>query len=420
MMKKLSLASIVFLATCSLWAQSPCDTLPDIDIIVTDSTPCFGDEITLTASGGQTYSWNNGISNGVGFTPAASDTFSVIVTDTNGCIDTASIAIEVLPLPNVIANSSSLNICLGDSVRLNAINASTYNWITPAISNNSYYTPLAAGTDIFTVEGTGANGCVNTSQVIVVVNDIPPIPTLSKDSISTCLNVDFNESIKGTAQKGRVIWFSDQDLTQIHGEQDVLPTNNSVVGVQTYWATSFDAGCYSEGVEAKVEVFALPEVNAGEDVSVNAGDRGTIQATTNVPVTATWSPQVNLDDPFSLSTDFVALEKTTYTLEVIDENNCVSRDQLFFDVHSDLKISNVMTPNEDGDNDVWKIYPESTLATCRVRLYDGFGRTMIYEDGYLNNWGGTYEGEPVPDGDYYYHITCTGGFSKKGTLTILR
>lgn len=419
-MKKLILISITFLTTFSLWAQSPCDTLPVVKVLATDTTPCLGDQVTLTASGGLTYKWSKGISNGVAFTPSVSDTFQVIVTDTIGCKDTVDVAIEVLPLPKVVANSSSLNICLGDSVLLNATNAATYKWITPSIGNNSYYTPTKSGTNVFKVEGTGTNGCVNTSQVIVVVNDIPPVPSLNLGNISTCLNVPFNGDIAGNAAKGRVIWFHDKDLTKKHGEQSILPVSNAKVGKVNYWAAAFDAGCYSKAVEAKVEVYPLPEVNAGEDITVEAGTRGTMEATANTAVTSKWTPEVNLDNPNSLSSEFTALQSTTYVLEVVDANKCVNRDELNFKVNADLVISNVVTPNGDGNNDVWKIYPESTLATCRVRLYDGFGRTMIYVDGYLNDWDGTYKGEAVPDGDYYYHITCTGGFSKKGTLTLLR
>ena len=410
----------VLVTSSSVWAQSPCDALPVIQIDVTNNTPCLGEEITLTASGGVTYNWNKGISNGVGFTPASSDTFQVVVTDTIGCIDTAEVAIEVLPLPDVKANASSLNICLGDSVLLNAVNAASFNWISPAISNNSYYTPSSSGTSIFSVEGTGANGCVNTSQVIVVVNDVPAVPVLDKPEVSTCLNVPFESTITGTAT-GRVIWYKDVALTEKHGEQNELPLDHTIEGKKTYWAVALNGGCYSEAIAASAEVFALPVVSAGDDIVVNAGDRGVLNATASGNVaSSSWWPSVNLEDPSALTTDFVAVESAEYTVKVVDENNCIGIDKLMFKVNTDLIISNVMTPNGDGDNDVWKIYPESTLATCRVRLYDGFGRTMIYQDGYSNNWNGTYQGNKVPDGDYYYHITCTGGFSTKGTLTILR
>lgn len=414
------LTGFVLLMSKLLWAQSPCDSLPMITIQASDTTPCSGEEIVLQASGGVIYNWNNGVSNAIAFTPSASETYQVTVTDTNGCVDSASVYIEVLTLPDVVANSSSYSICLGDSVLLEANNAASYNWITPSISNGSYYTPTTSGTNVFEVEGTGANGCTNTSQLIVLVSEIPSEPTLNQNSIATCLNVAFDGEVIASTTDGRIIWYEDEALTELYEEQSELPLMNSTVGVTTYWATSFENGCYSEGVEATVEVYALPELDAGEDVTVEAGKRGELVATTNVPVVATWSPEVNLDNPYDLETGYTAIQSTNYTVFVEDENGCTNTDELEFTVKSNLVISNLITPDGNGENDTWKIYPRSTLSTCTVKLYDGFGRELLNTDNYQNDWDGTYNGEAVPDGDYYYYIQGNDGYSKKGTLTLLR
>jgi len=419
-MKNGILTGIAILFTGMLWAQSPCDSLPVITINSTDTVTCLGGEITLTASGGVIYQWNNGISNGVPFAPSASQDYRVTVTDTLGCVDSASVSVEVLPLPNVQANSSSLSICLGDSVLLEATGAVTYDWITPDIPNSTYYTPVSTGTNVFEVEGTGANGCTNTSQVIIVVNEIPVQPTLNQSSIATCVDVAFDGGIEGSTTDGRVIWFEDAALTQQFTDQPELPLSNSAVGVTSYWATSFQNGCYSEGVEATVEVYARPEVDAGEDVIVEAGTRGELVGTTNVSVTATWSPELNLEDPNSLITGYTAIESLVYTLVVVDDNNCSNADRVSVELKSNLVISNIMTPDGNGENDTWKMYPEITLQTCEVKLFDGFGRELVNTSDYQNDWDGIHEGEAFPDGDYYYYVNCSGGFSKKGTLTILR
>lgn len=419
-MKNLILTGIVLLMTEMLWAQSPCDSLPMITIQVSDTTPCLGDDITLEASGGGIYNWNNGISNGVAFTPSVSDTYEVTVTDINGCVDSAEVFIDVLPLPDVLANSSSLNICLGDSVFLEASNADSFNWISPSINNGSYYTPTTTGTNVFEVEGVGANGCSNTSQVIVLVNEIPEEPVLNQSQIATCLNVAFDSDIEASTSNGRVVWYEDSTLSQLFGDQPILPLSNSTVGVNSYWASTLKNGCYSEGVEATVEVYALPEIEAGEDVQVEAGVRGELVAVSNVSVDAVWSPEVNLDNPYSLETGYTAVESAIYTIYVEDENGCVNTDTLEFSVNTNLVISNLMTPDGNGENDTWKIYPEASLLNCQVKLYDGFGRELINTDNYNNDWDGNYEGEAVPDGDYYYYIKSSDGTVKKGTLTILR
>ena len=108
-----------------------------------------------------------------------------------------------------------------------------------------------------------------------------------------------------------------------------------------------------------------------------------------------------------------------FTLQVTDANNCVSTDAVQLTVKNTLVISNVMTPNGDGNNDVWKVYPESVLQSCKVMVFDGFGRIVLERDNYQNDWDGTYEGSALPDGDYYYHIQ-SDEVDEKGTLVIIK
>lgn len=420
-MKNAILTGVALLIAVISNGQSPCNGLPVININATNTTPCDGERIMLTATGGNTFQWNNGVINGVSFVPAAPGNYWVTVTDVNGCKDSASIFIDILPIPNVVASSSSTEICLGDSVLLDATGAVSYSWTNPVIPNGTYYTPPGIGPNTFTVEGTAANGCTNTSQVAVLVNPIPDQPILNQDYISTCLDVAFDGDITGSSFTGRVIWFNDSALTNMYIDQPELELKNTPVGVEEYWATSFENGCYSPPVKATVEVFDRPGVDAGPDVLVEAGARGELEAvTTSTTGVPTWTPDGALNDPLSLITGYTARNTTMYQITLVDGNNCVSVDSVLLEVKSDLIISNLMTPDGNGENDTWLIYPEITLSTCNVKLYDGFGRELISTDNYANDWDGIHEGEAVPEGDYYYYIKCGNGFSKKGTLTILR
>ncbi len=417
-MKKTFLTlSLIATAVVAL-AQDPCAGLPVVSIAVTDDTPCLGDEITLTASGAETYQWNNNVENGVGFAPSASETYEVISTDSNGCMDTSDVFIEVLELPNIVANASSLSICLDDSIQLTATGAESYNWIEPSISNGDFYVPDATGANTFTVEGPGANGCVNTSQVIVVVKALPEAPSVSTNSINTCVDVAFDVNIEASSVDGRVLWFRDEALTNQYSTEPVLTVPNNEVGTWTYYVSTFDGGCFSEAVAAAVEVFARPEVDAGTDISIVAGEQGSLDGVAATAVGVEWSPMNDLSDVGVLDPSFTATNSAEYTLWVIDGNGCENSDLVMVNVKQELIISTAMTPNGDGDNDVWKIYPTSALSTCNVRMFDGFGRLLWETDAYGNDWDGTYEGDALPDGDYYYHIDCAD-FSEKGTLIII-
>lgn len=88
-----------------------CAQLTNIDIEViqnpminagSDQTLCEGTPVTLNASGGVSYVWDNGVNNGVSFIPTLGTvTYSVIGTDAFGCSNADQLTISVEPSPSV-------------------------------------------------------------------------------------------------------------------------------------------------------------------------------------------------------------------------------------------------------------------------------------------------------------------------------
>lgn len=75
-----------------------------------DQSVCSGTQVTLSGSGDPaTYTWNNGVSNGVPFTPAATQTYTVTATTAFGCINTdqVTVTVETAPVPSFAADVTS-------------------------------------------------------------------------------------------------------------------------------------------------------------------------------------------------------------------------------------------------------------------------------------------------------------------------
>jgi hypothetical protein len=67
-----------------------------------DQTICVGDELTLTGSGGSSYTWNNGVTDGTAFRPPTGTTEYIVTgSDVHGCISRDTIRIDVIPPPAV-------------------------------------------------------------------------------------------------------------------------------------------------------------------------------------------------------------------------------------------------------------------------------------------------------------------------------
>ncbi len=71
--------------------------LPNV-IAGTDIVACDGDEVTLNASGAVDYVWDNGVTDGVPFTPV-NGIYTVTGIDANGCENSDDVLITVSPVP---------------------------------------------------------------------------------------------------------------------------------------------------------------------------------------------------------------------------------------------------------------------------------------------------------------------------------
>ncbi|MGZ3901006.1 MAG: T9SS type A sorting domain-containing protein, partial [Bacteroidia bacterium] len=68
---------------------------PNVTANASASVICAGSLATLTGGGATTYTWTNGITNGVSFTPSVSNVYTVTGTDALGCTATATVSLAV-------------------------------------------------------------------------------------------------------------------------------------------------------------------------------------------------------------------------------------------------------------------------------------------------------------------------------------
>lgn len=85
-----------------------------------------------------------------------------------------------------------------------------------------------------------------------------------------------------------------------------------------------------------------------------------------------------------------------------------------------LTIPSGFTPDADQVNDVWVIENAEVVPSLTVEVFDRNGHSVYRSEDYQNDWDGTFEGELLPVGTYYYLITRPEGQTYKGALSILR
>jgi hypothetical protein len=142
---------------------------PTVTIVTTGSQVCAGSSVTLSGSGANSFSWNNGITNGVAFTPASSTTYTVTGTGANGCTATAQESVTVVQLADLGVTASVATVCPGASATINVAN--TVSGVNYSLRNNANDAVVAgptAGNGGTLALSTGALNSATTFNVYAV------------------------------------------------------------------------------------------------------------------------------------------------------------------------------------------------------------------------------------------------------------
>ncbi|MBK6352820.1 MAG: HYR domain-containing protein [Saprospiraceae bacterium] len=145
--------------------------LPNAAIVPLNPSNCSGKNIILTASGGTGYSWSTGgMTDAITVAPVMNTTYTVTVTDANGCTKTASSTVNVLPNPGLSENHIEPTTCVSTDGSINLTvtptGTYTYAWIGPNGYTNNIedISGLVAGGYSVTVTSSG-NGCASVLAV---------------------------------------------------------------------------------------------------------------------------------------------------------------------------------------------------------------------------------------------------------------
>ncbi len=327
-----------------------------------DQAVCAGTAVTLSASGASTYTWNNGVTNAVVFTPIATNTYTVTGTDVNGCVNTDQVLVTVNPIPTVGAGPDQA-ICIGASVTLSGSGAATYTWDN-GVTNGTLFAPIA--TTSYTVTGTTAAGCSSTDEVIVTVNPLPVVNAGLDQTICIGASVTLNGAGAST-------------YTWTNGVTNGVAFTPAV-GTLTYTLTGTTAaGCISTD-QVDVVVNPLPVVGGGPDQMVCAGTAVTLSG--SGASTYTWNNGIT--DGIA----FTPLATATYTVTGTSTAGCVNTDQVIVTVNP--------IPVVFAGNDV------TICANQTVTLTGSGAATYAWDNGITNGIAFT-----PPAGTTTYTVTGT-------------
>ena len=165
--------------------------------ITGDLSLCAGESTTLSASGGNSFVWStsDGASS-ITIQPGGSNSYSVTVTNADGCTATAAAYVEVHPLPAAVI-SGSTSLCLGAATTLSASGGLNYDWNTSANTADITVNPALSTSYTVTVSDAFSCTAVASVGVQVLLPDAVTINATSCDPTSVGTQVQTLQNING-------------------------------------------------------------------------------------------------------------------------------------------------------------------------------------------------------------------------------
>ncbi|TAF77090.1 MAG: hypothetical protein EAZ53_03050 [Bacteroidetes bacterium] len=212
--------------------------------ITAPTTICSGVSSTLTASGGGTYLWSNGVTaNTTTLSPISTTTYTVTVTGATGCrsITTTSINVNNSPTANAASVTHITNCGLTDG----SITLSATGGVTPylfsrdnfATSNGTgSFTALAAGTYTgFIRNGSGPACTATVTSIVITTPSAPNVPTFVKTDVTSCVSNNGGLTITGTggilpyeySRDGGATWQTSRSFTGLGATSGTIAIRNS-------------------------------------------------------------------------------------------------------------------------------------------------------------------------------------------------
>ena len=415
-----------------------------------DTTICAGSMVHLFAQNGSNFTWVS----------SPSDTSTVQVDSAHITAKPATTTVYTVtsstaPTNNLIVNPAFDNGNSGFSSQYNFVTSSTFNAGSYSVqtnpsNQNSFFSTCGDHTtgtgNMLVVDGATDGLSKIWRETITVtpntdytfsywIQDLSNSPT--GDSHPAALNTLINNISIGPIGASPVYglpcggwikktytWNSGINTTAQIAINDTttFPNGNDFALDDMYFGST---GC-TLSKNITVTVIPSPIVNAGNDTTISPGQSVLLTGTSNVTnPTYLWTPSSSPS-----STTLVSPTITTpYTLQVTDNNNgCSASDEVVVSILSPidecLTIIHLFTPNKDGHNDLWKVYSGNCYEKVVVSVYNRWGGLVYHSDNYVNDWDGTYKGNPVPDATYYYVImaTKTNGptVEQTGNVSIIR
>ncbi|MFK5880288.1 MAG: T9SS type B sorting domain-containing protein [Flavobacteriaceae bacterium] len=256
--------------------------------------------------------------------------------------------------------------------------------------------------------------CFGIGPLINLVVNLIPEFELDEDDVYVCTNTSQSITLSTYDANGEYTYTWTNEAGTIIGNAQSLTVSEE--GNYTVTAKSFE-GCSSS--PKTVTVLSIPEVQL-ELSNIRIVEENEL----NTITINSLNDGLNFEDyEFSIDNATGPFQnEPVFEMVTVGDHYIYIRDKLRCSITS-LKISifgfpKFFTPNNDGKNDYWNIigYDINRSVISNVYIYDRFGKIIFEIDLSSDGWDGTYNGEDLPESDYWYSGIIINSSGEKQTF----
>ena len=361
----------------------------------------------------------------------------------NGSCNANNDIIKITFVPKPFANFNFLNVCLNNQTSFTDFSIpgigtiNMWNWTFGDLSTSAIQNPIHTYTasGIYTAQLVVRNtyGCFDTIKKTPTIYPLPIVNFgINRICTGAFLNLLFSDSttIASPETVSQLYWdFGGPGNSNLSNPVQLFP-GSGLYNI-TLIATS-NHGCKDTLIKS---ISLNPRPIAGFAYSISSGIN--IGTTVNFIDTSkyasnwSWNFGDGSSNVFTQNSSTIYYANGVYVVTQIayDSYGCSDTARAAIRINNvtneiSTLIPNAISPNGDGKNDIWKLeflailYPKT-----EVEIFNRWGESIYQSVGYSAPWDGTYKGQNLPVGTYYYVINLNDVSIKepfKGGVLLIR
>ncbi len=376
-----------------------------IDLGIDRLFKCDSSEITVIPNlltG--TYQWQD-LSTSSTYVSTEPETVFVTYVDANNCVSYDTMNVVAPPVPPIDLGPTDTVICENIIHTMSIFDGVGRSYLWQDGSTNDNFSVSVAG--VYYAEITDTNGCTN-SDTINIEYFLNEDLDLGNDTL-ICENIAWPISLNVT------------NAVRYEWQDGATGADYTIATDGTYWVNAYDiTDCpISDTIIVTTEPVPSEILYLPSDTTVCKNNVITLSAYSPNATDYFWEGEqafYEQNDPFD--TTFLVTYPGTY--ELMASNRCAGITQFVEVIEEDCGcypfVPTGFTPNNDGNNDLFKVFTNCIIQDYEMSVYDRWGNLMFLSTDIDEGWDGTARGQELQIGVYVWQMRFSS-LDERGVLT---